>query len=355
MADAIELVLITGAGASTAFGTNRDPLPVMRTFSDLITNRLHEKVGYLEATDLTSGLAGDEFERRLGGFLRGVAAFEQIPSLVPATAAFLGSPPPPTSDTLEQWYRTSLSHLHEIVEDIYRVTFDSFNIDRVAVTAAATAYGTLLTALNLRPSHSVVVATTNYDQVVEYALDQAGWRPDAGDPRYTNTADPSITVDGLLNGMPGDVPVLHLHGRLGWYRRPSSETIYVTDNRRHDPNFGIPVLVLPDPQKSYAGDAAIASLWSQFEIALRRAKRVLVLGHSLNDTSLVDALRRNVPQGSRVAVTALPGDNAMIARIPVDLPGATAIELPFKEAFIPPARLGLWLTETERMGPPPTL
>jgi hypothetical protein len=270
-----------------------------------------------------------------------------IPSLAPATAAFISDPAPPSSSVLEQWHRTSLNHLHEIVQDIYRVTFDSFNIGRVTVVAAATAYGNLLTALGLRQGHHVVVATTNYDQVVEHALTHAGWRPDAGDPRYTDTAEPPVTVDRLLDGMPGNVPVLHLHGRLGWYRRPASETVYSTDTRRHDPNFGLPVLVLPDPQKSYAGDSAITSLWEQLEEALRRAKRVLILGHSLNDTKLLDAIRRSVSPLSRVAVTVLPGDNALTHKILQVLPGAVVVELLFNEALVPPGRLDKWRTDTE--------
>ena len=47
------------------------------------------------------------------------------------------------------------------------------------------------------------------------------------------------------------------------------------------------------------------SLWQNFRNALRRAKRVLVLGHSLNDRVLVDTLRDEVP-ASILGITVLP-------------------------------------------------
>jgi hypothetical protein len=62
--------------------------------------------------------------------------------------------------------------------------------------------------------------------------------------------------------------------------------------------------MLPDPHKQPGNDEIIGQMWAEFREALQRAKRVLVLGHSLHDAPLVEAL--NVPAGAgRLAVTLL--------------------------------------------------
>jgi len=63
--------------------------------------------------------------------------------------------------------------------------------------------------------------------------------------------------------------------------------------------------MLPDPDKIYDADDVINSLWEQFREALRRAKAVLILGHSLNDRALVDAIVSNVYPLERVGITLL--------------------------------------------------
>jgi hypothetical protein len=52
--------------------------------------------------------------------------------------------------------------------------------------------------------------------------------------------------------------------------------------------------MLPDPEKGYSGDDVLTMMWSQFEAALRRARRVLVLGHSLSDVLITKALHDHV-------------------------------------------------------------
>lgn len=63
--------------------------------------------------------------------------------------------------------------------------------------------------------------------------------------------------------------------------------------------------MLPDPDKVYDQDDIIIALWQQFGEALARAKRVFVLGHSLNDRYLLRALLQNVQPLDRIAVTVL--------------------------------------------------
>jgi hypothetical protein len=51
--------------------------------------------------------------------------------------------------------------------------------------------------------------------------------------------------------------------------------------------------MLPDPAKVYDQDDIIIAMWREFSEALARAKRVFVLGHSLNDQYLLRALVQN--------------------------------------------------------------
>src|SRR5439155_1319040 len=81
-------------------------------------------------------------------------------------------------------------------------------------------------------------------------------------------------------------PVLHLHGKVGWLRRPDETTIpFFSGTTAYDPTFGLPIIMLPDPRKTYSGDDVLSILWAQFENALHRARRVFVVGHSLADDS----------------------------------------------------------------------
>jgi hypothetical protein len=101
--------------------------------------------------------------------------------------------------------------------------------------------------------------------------------------------------------------------------------------------------MLPDLKKDYATDPIISTIWQQFSAAPRRAKRVLVVGHSLHDEALISALADHVVPRDRVAVTVLPpedsspgasGDGASVsARVRGLLPGAAVIPVRFDSSF----------------------
>jgi hypothetical protein len=55
----------------------------------------------------------------------------------------------------------------------------------------------------------------------------------------------------------------------------------------------------------YDQDDVIIAMWREFSEALARAKRVFILGHSLNDQFLIRALRQNVQPLDRIAVSVL--------------------------------------------------
>jgi hypothetical protein len=305
----IDLVLVTGAGASREFGVNDSKVPLMADWSDSLVEKIGQRSwAYLEATKLEKGLGGSEFERRLGEFLQVAQALPKIKEVLDPSLEFQAITGSLVRDTLREWHRITVSHVGQIIELIRQSLYESFSHERMDLDAAARAYSMLLQQLGVSNVQSLVYATTNYDWVGEYAIERLGGRPDWGERRLMlRQGEAQLEVEGILGGMPRYVPVLHLHGRMGWYRR--DDLIFGNNTTAHSEGYGVPIVMLPDPDKVYSTDPVIFSLWNQFEEALRRAKRVFVLGHSLNDRPLVEALQRNVIPIERVAVTVLAGDN----------------------------------------------
>jgi hypothetical protein len=335
----IDLVLVTGAGASRDFGINRSQLPLMADWSEDLVQRLRQRAnGYPEATGLASGMEPEAFERQLGMFLRSVSAFDRIEPLLEAITLFpLNAAPLMAADQWTAWHRGAAFQLEQITAVIHESLYELFAAPPIDPYVPAEAYRTLLGWFGLGMSSSWVYATTNYDTIAEIAIDGAGGLPDAGDVLGSmSTAERPIRVDRLLDGMPRYVPVLHLHGRVGWLRRPR-EGAYSVDLKTYDSRYGVPIVMLPDLEKDYATDPLINTLWQQFEEALARAKRVLVLGHSLHDTALVQALHEHVHPPERLMITVLPvspngdepSDPAEADRIQKELPGAMLVPLRF--------------------------
>ncbi len=194
----------------------------------------------------------------------------------------------------------------EIVDLIHQSLYEQFAEPDLFTSAKA--YAELFAALGLSSSSHWVCATTNYDFISEHAIQEAGWLPEWGEPPQVGSgSNGPINVDGLITTLPRYVPVLHLHGRIGWYRRiagDGSSAAYSTPSLTHNRGNGIPIIALPDRRRR-TRDPILVSLWSQFTEALGRARGVLVLGHSLNDEALVAALRENIEPPERLAVTVL--------------------------------------------------
>ena len=349
----IELLLITGAGASTAFGADNRQLPMMAQFNDSILTVLANKPGFREATGLEPNVDGHQFERRLGAFLQAWRAFPQIRPLLKATAIF----PDVQIDLgrLHHWHEIANSQLEQVVQDIYRVTYAQFSPDRVAVTSADAAYRRLLEVAGVRRlQHRLVVATTNYDTVADTALEHNRWHP------LNGSGQPGAEVDvtGLLEAGLYNVPVLHLHGCLGWYRdadRSGIERVISVNNTQYDPGFGTPAIMLPEPKKDYDSDPFIRTIWEQFREAVRAARRVLIIGHSLNDDALIEDIRANIdPQWVGVTTAPdAPDANAVRETIGDKLPGAHDIRMMFTNPLTDDAVRALtqWLSDTN-MAPP---
>lgn len=337
----IDLILVTGAGASREFGVNYTKVPLMGDWSDSLVEKIGQRSHfYLEATQLEKGLGGPEFERRLGQFLQIAQALPKIKQILDPSLEFQALTGSLVRDTLREWHRVTISHVEQIIGLIHQSLYESFSHERMDLDAAAQAYSMLLQQLGVSNVQSLVYATTNYDWVGEYAIERLRRRPDWGERRtMLRQGEAQLEVEGLLGGMPRYVPVLHLHGRMGWYRR--EDLVFGNNTTAHSEGYGVPIVMLPDPDKVYDTDPVIFSLWNQFEEALRRAKRVFVLGHSLNDRPLVEALQRNVSPMERVAVTLLGGDNTpqkvhesateTMEVLTRDLPAATMVPIRFAQ------------------------
>lgn len=305
----IDLVLVTGAGASRSFGVGGQPLPLMGDWANFLAQRLMSTANAIEATGLHQGMTGPEFEATLGEFLSRVEGFYRAEGLIEVSGRF-----PQVqimSKQLMEWYRNAKAQFKQITGQIQGSVYDQFHDQRLNGLGASESYGAVFQVIGLNRSNKVVYATTNYDALGEMALDRLGFIPDAGDTeRYTGQNH--LQFDHLLDGMPRNVPVLHLHGKVGWLRRVDGMGVdpapYFTRTARYDPNYGIPILMLPDPNKTYSGDDVLTLLWSQFQTALRRAKRVLVIGHSLQDRLIVEALRDNIRHPRSLAVCFLSND-----------------------------------------------
>jgi hypothetical protein len=358
----IDLLLLTGAGASCGFGAQGQSLPLMADWAKDIFSRLQKEApGCIGVTGLTANMSGPEFERQLGSFLRQRDAFSKIEPLiepsfnlngVPSEAATIGG-------GVRAWYKATDSQLDRVLEVIAGSLYKLFGAPSVDLGVAKEAYSRLLSALGLVPRRSrLVVATTNYDTIAEWALGEIGWLPDWGEmpPRPFGSAPVPIQVDSILNGIPRYVPVLHLHGSVGWYLKngevlPNRATTYNSD-------FGTPVVVYPDPDKAYDGDPVIAGLWAQFGFALDRAKRVLILGHSLNDRGILREVRQRVLPQSRVGISILTdasdrsqfdsSSSGLMDLVRTQLAEAKIFPLRFGGDFDPDAtEFRKWLEDTE--------
>jgi hypothetical protein len=343
----IDLVIVTGAGASRAFGVNETQLPLMRDWSERLVLRLRERSpGYLDATGLELDLDAEQFELRLGRFLRAAEAFTRVGHLLdPIRSIDPSRSPIPDADGWNQWHTNAAFQLEQIVAVVHESLYEMFGAPNIDPGLPHQAYSALFRALGVafdseRRPLRWVYATTNYDRIGELAIHLNGGMPDVGEVTFDpSVAERRLRVEGLLSGMPRHVPVLHLHGSVGWFLRDG--TPYAVPVTTYERASGTPIIMLPDLEKTYDNVGIITTLWQQFEDALSRAKRVFILGHSLHDQALIRAVRANVHPLEQVAVTYLehrsnanePADvdaQTVQDRVEKELPGAVTIPIRFE-------------------------
>jgi hypothetical protein len=316
----MDLLLITGAGASHNLGHPDDPLPLMHEWANALCSALNVvEPNLAERCRLNEGMDGEGFEKALGELLR----WEQTKYL---NASFAGMTDAPGQ--FQDLDTQATERLSAVKLVINQTLYAQFGQQRVDYARATQAYLWLLEHFKVT---NLVVATTNYDRSCEAALSALGKRPETGFRPEDSESLPTLSVKGLVREHASrlDTPCLHLHGAVGWYQTDGIVYDYKAGHEFNE-TLGAPVVLYPDPDKDPTSDAHVAALWDEFRLALSDAERVLVLGHSLHDPALVEELRSAHP--GRLGVTHLPnasGEEEERARIEALLPGAIPLPMDF--------------------------
>lgn len=299
-----QLLLITGAGASTALSSDESrPLPLMASWA----TRLREKLG--DGLSAMTGLtdAGDDgvkFEETLGalfGWIQALDATERFSAMVREHESVQG-------DGSESQLRQGLGHARRHGDRLQTLLneslFEEFGPDRIDTTKAVAAYTRLFAALGFdspAPS-SLVCATTNYDRSLETAFEGMGVSTRTGATPHSYN-QPKLDPAGL--GEFGDTAsLLYLHGAVGWYLQDDGTIDATPANRRYTAALGKPAVLYPSLNKDPDLNVT-AAIWHEFRTAVADATHILVLGHALNDKHLVDEL---TDTEARIAVTYLASE-----------------------------------------------
>jgi hypothetical protein len=250
---------------------------------------------------------GQEFERRLGEFLQQVRGFRACKSLLEKTANLPGVPAPFLgTQSLPEWCRAVEFSLDSAINLIHESLLYEFGKRSCNFEAGRRAYSSLLSALGISPgTKKWVYVTTNYDRNAEKILENLGYETDVGASlQQIGGGHGLLSVRRLVEEVgKRRVPVLHLHGCVGWYQRPNGEIYHQVDGGAGSISAeDVPVVKLPELNKIYDSDDLVGETWNEFEQSLQRAKSVFILGHSLHDAALVKALQENVTPLERLAI-----------------------------------------------------
>jgi hypothetical protein len=287
-----------------------------RSFIEALT---HREPGVAMACGLSSdSKSGAEFERKLGLLLE----WQRAHHLAKPFAA-LGSVDPNwgLNSHAERARTKTEERLLVIMETLNTNLYEQFGLERIDASRAKSAYQTLLHILG---DPELAVATTNYDASVEVALKRMNLEVDTGFRGNYGEA-PVLQPHGMVGDRSSAVPVIHLHGAVGWYEvNGRIESHY--RNKPFNPTLGRPVVLYPDPLKDPARDATVNELWNEFRDAVNWAEYVLVLGHSLHDPALVRELNA---AGDDTIVAVIYLDDERLPTLTELLPKASFIHLEF--------------------------
>ena len=334
----LDLVLVTGAGASRDLAS--PPFPLMADWSAALRKYLSGKGMHLsDIVNLPDGADGYQFEERLGTFLREAQAFQAIGPLISRTINFPNLPNGFNGNSSINDWHFQIDHvLNQAIEAIHESLVEEFGKRTYDSKKGTDAYRNILGAMRIQQGTSKwVCATTNYDQNSEGILYDLGFKPTFGVSVHPRGGEKTIDARGLVQRMGSqDVPVLNLHGSVGWFQRADGDAYATLPSGGPQSAGDIPIVMLPDPEKDYQSNATIRDTWTEFRNALSRAKKVFVVGHSLNDKVLIDSLKELVEPVTRVGVAVQgqqggqnpsPAGSELVRRIPT-LFGATLVTFP---------------------------
>ena len=279
----------------------------MGDWSETLRKALAEQdSGLGEIVGICHGQSGPDFEKAIGDFLTWQRSLELSARYLP-----LGIESP-WDFNIDEWRQRAVWKSATVVTTLTRTLFAQFGQDRVSAVAATSAYGQLFDALDRVGGGSTVIATTNYDPAVELALAELRLKPMLGEvlgPGGATFLDPENLVSMCRTGQ--STPVLHLHGKVGWYTQPDGSVQIHSAFHPYNETAGTPTVLWPDPDKDPTVEPGIQKLWEQFELALGQATHLLVIGHSLHDPLLVDRIRRHAGRARKAVAVFAPEDSEM--------------------------------------------
>jgi hypothetical protein len=227
MAGAQNWLIVTGAGASRNLGVER-AMPLMGDWARALVDALNEiAAGFGLAVGLRADMVGEEFEEALGRFLAWSRSLPTTRTLLP-----LGFDNVVGEDDTQvrRWFDQGEARAERALLLVHRVLYELFGQNNVSSVSARDAYGALLEQLGVGDQSLLAYGTTNYDVAGEMGLDELGFKPHWGETPslvHNPVVDPDHVYDRIGRGV---VPVLHLHGRVGWYsttRASSSHRTHV--------------------------------------------------------------------------------------------------------------------------------
>ncbi len=300
------VLLITGAGASTALGAGKR-VPLMAEFSDALVAALND-VDQRLAPDakLAVGLDGEIFERRLGDYLRAV---DMLPLL--SRYPDIGLNPVVTDkpsrtqlhNYVSNWFGVARNRSDAFGRVLNSVLYREFGDKRRNAELARSVYGELLKLIGWGQANvSLTVATTNYDLFCEVTLKDLGVGVDDGVVETSHRTF-ELAPWEIVPFSPGRVSVLHLHGAVGWYRTDSS-VVEVDPGGRDFDDRRQPALLYPDIEKNPWDESGWGAnvIWEKFEKAASEATHIVFLGHSLHDEPILRVVRGALENGPTVLI-----------------------------------------------------
>jgi hypothetical protein len=334
----VDLVIITGAGASNRMAD--PPFPLMKEWRTSLQRRLQQEVpNFADLVGLNEDIEGAEFERRLGEFLGTALDFTSSEDLVARSIELPFVAHTMNHQAISDWRLQFSNALGRLFEEIYQSSFSEFGHNNLFNTKLAEeSYGELLHALDIRPNETTwALATTNYDHVAEITLTSLGYFPAVGEERPTGGGGQfRLNARNLAAfATPYRTPVFHLHGSVGWFQKSNGQPYGLDSVANYNPSMGLPIMMLPNPRKNYESISLVGEIWREFRAVLKRAKSVLVLGHSLNDPELRMALGQDVIDGRRVAITQLTPNSEGPLRDSDEAKFATELGLTISPTIVP--------------------
>jgi hypothetical protein len=142
----------------------------------------------------------------------------------------------------------------------------------------------------LRTTHSsVVVVTTNYDRLAEYASDQAGAFHHTGFSHgYWRTLSEFPTKSQQW------VEILKVHGSLDWFLDSNQSPVALPDALPMPPSF-VPVMVTPGIGKyEKTHDDPFRTIITRADAAFATARAILSIGYGFRDRHLQPKMQKRI-------------------------------------------------------------